>query len=255
MNQRQLVQTIDLEGSFNFRDLGGYETKSGRKVKSGILFRSGNLQNLTQNDIITLKKIGIRTIFDLRGSDEAKKHPTPKIPEVTNRHLPLIEIDRDAIRSPKDLADFSFQQEEDPGQVLIQLYRKVTKNVPVYKSILTTLLENPQAPILFHCMAGKDRTGVTAALTLHMLDVPEKLIFQDYLFTNQFIDALKTNLQVEKIQADKALIQAMLEARREYLQAFFDEIKSQFGSVDQYVKEAIGFTKNDVEMLKAHLLV
>ncbi len=254
MEKNIVVRTINLEGSFNFRDLGGYETLSGKKVKTGVLYRSGNLQNITDKDIEKIKQTGLKTIFDLRGSDEVKNYPTPSLSGIITKHVPLIEIDRDMVRQPKDLAKYA-ESLQDPGTILEKLYREVTKNTKVYKDFFATLLTDPKSPVLFHCMAGKDRTGVMAALTLHTLDVPDEFIFADYLYTNNFLDALRANLQPEAAQVDQALMQAMLEARREYLQAFFDEVQTQFGSVDQYIHEAIGLSKSDVETLRASLLV
>ncbi|RFA33200.1 hypothetical protein CAI16_15630 [Virgibacillus dokdonensis] len=254
MEKKITVRTIDLEGSFNFRDLGGYETRSGKRVKNGILYRSGNLQHITKNDIEKINQTGLKTIFDLRGSDEVKNYPTPSISGVTIKHMPLIEIDREMVRQPKDLQRFG-EHPQEPGMILEKLYREVTKNTNVYNTFFSALLTDPESPLLFHCMAGKDRTGVMAALTLYALDVPEELIFTDYLYTNNFLDILRANLQPESIQVNQAFMQAMLEARREYLQAFFDEVESQFGSVDQYINEGIGLSKSDLKTLQAALLV
>jgi protein-tyrosine phosphatase len=248
---------IILEGSFNFRDLGGYQTLEGYSVKRGQLFRSGNLSKLTESDLEIISQLGIKNICDLRREDEIGRHPDPTLAGAVWNHVP-VNSDRKVVSQVGDLGengpDFS-----KPGELLIFLNRKMAGYSGTYRRIFDILLTEPQAPMLFHCMAGKDRTGVVATLILSALGVSREVIEEDYLYTNTTLDRMKTHfagLQSNNNhkQVDQAVIDAMFEARLDYLHAFFDEVEKGFGSMNSYLTEAIGLADRDFHQLKSHLL-
>lgn len=174
---------IPLEGAFNFRDLGGYAGVDGRATRWGRLFRSDTLHELTPNDVDALRSKGLATIVDLRTSRElVRTGRGPLEPEpIYYRHLAVVrEGEGDAVVAPAprgdDLADRYLWYLEVGRQALVDAL---------------TLLGDPASfPLVFHCAAGKDRTGVLAALVLDILGVEREVIVADYLITAERMELI-----------------------------------------------------------------
>lgn len=254
----KVLQEVKLEGCFNFRDLGGYETVDGRQTKRGMLFRSGNLSRLTDKDIAVFQELGIKNICDLRDNDEVGKHPDPEIEGATWHHISMIN-DEEAVKQPGDVSSFESKlMGSKPGELLLELNREMVSNIEAVQKIFKILIDEPQSPMVFHCMAGKDRTGAVAALILSALGVPREVIEQDYLDTNLVLDEMQKGFKAIgytiPAHIDRDVVNAMYEARVEYIQAYFNEIESRYGSVDTYLMEALGLTNEDIAVLKNHLL-
>lgn len=255
---RQLSREVKLEGSFNFRDLGGYETTDGKRVKNGMLFRSGNLSRISEADKKRIRELGITNICDLRDNDEVNNHPDPELEGVTWNHIPLIK-DEEVVRQPGDLNQFETKLiNSKPGEMLLTLNREMISNTVEFSKIFQILIEKPTEPMLFHCMAGKDRTGVVAALLLSALRVPRQLIEEDYIYTNTVLEDIERGFTeigyILPSHIDQELVKAIYEARIEYIRAFFDEIEQQYGDVDIYLSKGIGLSDEDLTLLRSHLL-
>lgn len=236
---------LPLKSVFNFRDMGGYESKNGKHVKWGKLYRSSNLVNINEADAALLQKLHIKWICDLRSSSEVKAQPTPAIEGVLNKHIPIGTAKNEETKLP--VTDDKTIYEPLMGES----YRVFVQSVEGFKEIFTEVLEDAKAglPFVFHCTAGKDRTGVLGALLLTLLDVPEKTIFDDYAITNRYQDDILQEMGgivalfsngAEKI--DLETFRPMAEARPEYLEIAFDEMKKQYGSVANYLEKGIGIT-------------
>lgn len=246
---------IELEGSFNFRDMGGYPTIDGYHVKWGMLYRSGNLSGMTKADLEIVNQLGIKKICDLRAKDEINKYPDPILNGAAWNHVPVIQ-DEVKIKHVGDLV--SPYENGDLGGLLISLNREMVTYTETFQKVFKLLLDEPQNPFLFHCMAGKDRTGVVAALILSVLGVSRDIILEDYLFTNHSLEKIKANLLTSEShnlqQINQEVFDALLEARVEYINAFFDKLESTYLSIDSYIKEKISLTNADIALLKKHLL-
>lgn len=246
---------IELEGSFNFRDMGGYPTNDGYHVKWGMLFRSGNLSGMTEADMEIVNQLGIKKICDLRATDEINKHPDPEINGATWIHVPVIQ-DEVTIKHAGDLV--APYENGEPGGILVSINREMATYTEAFQKVFKVLLDKPEDPFLFHCMAGKDRTGVVAALILSVLGVPREIILEDYLFTNLSFEKIKANLLTSDShqlqQMNQEVLDALLEARLEYIEAFFDQLERTYLSVDSFIKWNIGLTNADIEKLKKNLL-
>ncbi|WP_209121621.1 tyrosine-protein phosphatase [Alkalihalobacillus sp. BA299] len=252
-------RVIPLEGTFNFRDLGGYPAADGRRVKWGKLFRAGNLSGMTEADLLLFKQLGIKRICDLRSEDEIKKHPDPVCEDTVWLHSPVIPDEVGTVRQVGDLAEArQLFSKSHPGEVLMAMNRQMASYVQSYRRVFAFLLEEPDAPFLFHCMAGKDRTGVVAALIFSILGVSRDVIIEDYLYTNCFVEEIKANLLNDELMShlpvDEEVIEALLEARLEYITAFFDEIETCHDSVEKYLQEKIGLAEEEIEKLRESLL-
>ncbi|MCU9614855.1 tyrosine-protein phosphatase [Caldibacillus lycopersici] len=255
---KNVLQVVPLEGCVNFRDLGGYMTKNGERVKSGMLFRSGNLSELTEADRSLLQQMGIQKILDLRGFDEIEKFPDPKINDCTWHHTPLFADGSELAQVDSDSSFADILRRTKPGELLLKKNQDMVTYKTSFQQIFQLLLDTPDSPTLFHCMAGKDRTGAIAALILAVLGVPRETIVEDYLYTNEVVDQL--NAHFDRIgyndlpNVEQAVIDALMEARKEYIDAFLDGIEITFGGIENYSKEVLNLSTEEITLLKQHLL-
>ena len=188
---------IPLEGVTNARDLGGYINRKRRRIKSGKLLRTGQLYTATERDIKTLREnYNVGTIIDFRSGYETILHSDPNISGAKYHNLPVLEFKRSEEEQEKLMKVYA---EKKYGKRLLTLAEAgITADTGVYarimfgesakaayKSFFELLLENDEEhSVLFHCTQGKDRTGIAAALLLTLLDIPEEVIMEDYLLTN-----------------------------------------------------------------------
>ncbi|GAE31421.1 tyrosine-protein phosphatase [Halalkalibacter hemicellulosilyticus] len=258
MNVQQPNRLIEFTGTFNFRDLGGYETTDGRRVKWGKIFRSGNISMLDEQDMRQVQQLGVTAICDLRADDELERFPTPFMEFIQLYHVPVIPSNgEEEYRQALDLTEEFVKRISKPGDLLTQLNEKMTDHTKAYRKVFDVLLEEEGA-VLFHCMAGKDRTGVMAALILSVLNVPREIIVEDYLYTNRSSDRLKQSLATHNHEhikkLDTKVVEAMLEARTEYIEAFFKKIDQDYGNVYKYMTNAIGLSEAEIQLLQEKLL-
>ena len=250
---------LPLQGAFNFRDLGGYETKDGRKVKWGKLYRSEELAGLTESDIDYLRHSGLKLVCDYRTDFEVKHKPNPEIAGARQVCLPVMQD------LAKDLNINEFFEVDDlsmlgkPGEYLVNMNKDFVTDNEAFVRFLQ-LAQNPEnLPLVNHCTAGKDRTGFASALLLLLLGVPEDTVMQDYLLSNGFREKLNQKMMAFlgaklKDEESKAILGAMFEARAEYLQTAIDEINYKYGSLEAYAERGLGFSKEQLEDIKALLL-
>lgn len=241
-------RVLPLEGALNFRDMGGYVTEDGRRVKWGTLFRSADLSRLSQTDLPYLKELGIQWICDLRTAEEVALSPSPQIGFERNENLSFM---------PTASPDLMAAMTDVTESMLVDMNRHMVSNTVLTATILQKLIEGGGAPALFHCAAGKDRTGFVSAVILQAMGVPRSTVLNDYALTNLFADRFKEHLRgasqshtpfMSKLTPEVA--QALMEARPAYLQASFDEIDARYGSFEQYWEQALGFTQADREKLQ-----
>ncbi|WP_376699121.1 tyrosine-protein phosphatase [Listeria booriae] len=251
-------RTIPLEGCFNFRDLGGYVNTAGKTVKWGKLYRSSLLTNITEKDKDTLEKLGVSWICDLRSTSEIAAKPTPALAHIKNRHIPIGTAKNESTESQKiDLPDDHRVYEPLMGES----YRVFVQSKDGFREIFNDIIEKEEVPFLFHCTAGKDRTGVLGALLLKLLDIPENTILADYELTNQYADNILGEMQglvnafsnSEK-KIDLENFRPMAEARPAYLEIAFDEMQKEYGSVEAYLEKGIGITPSEKAKFQTMML-
>lgn len=251
-------RTIPLEGCFNFRDLGGYVNTAGKTVKWGKLYRSSLLTNITEKDKDTLEKLGVSWICDLRSTSEIAAKPTPVLAHIKNRHIPIGTAKNESTESQKiDIPDDHRVYEPLMGES----YRVFVQSKDGFREIFNDIIEKEEVPFLFHCTAGKDRTGVLGALLLKLLDIPENTILADYELTNQYADNILGEMQglvnafsnSEK-KIDLENFRPMAEARPAYLEIAFDEMQKEYGSVDAYLEKGIGITPSEKAKFQTMML-
>lgn len=175
--------SVPLEGASNLRDLGGWRTAEGRRVRRGVVFRSASLATLTDADVDTVATLGLRTVCDLRGEREAATAPSRLPPGVERVLLP---IEPQVGGSIRDLLKREIATGEDVVGLMERAYLAYgTSHLFQYRALFDVLADGARQPVLFHCTAGKDRTGFGAALLLLALGADRATILADYVATDR----------------------------------------------------------------------
>jgi protein-tyrosine phosphatase len=237
-------RSLQLSGATNFRDLGGYAGQGGRTVRWRQLFRSDHLADLTTEDLLTIERLGVARVFDFRGKTERLAQACV-IPGAVVHSLA---IEPTVVQGLKILIDAGQLVTVDNAVGLMQqTYRDfVLDNSPRFAEFFGHLLAD-DAPLVFHCTAGKDRTGFAAALLLEALGVPRAVILQDYLLTNDFYQMPTAN----PVGLPQEVLNVLWRVQVNFLDAAFEAVDADFGSVPLYLKEALGIDAQAQERLVA----
>ncbi len=249
MDGSDFPYVVPLEGGSNFRDFGGYRAADGGTVRRGLVFRSAHLGGLTDADRAALGKLGVRTIVDLRGVNEAAETPHQiegLACKVVGAHIePQLGEQLRAGVENGTLTPFFVME------LLTDHYRDYPRRcAPGFRTLFTTLSDGAHRPLVFHCTAGKDRTGFASALLLTLLGVPWDDVMEDYLRTNE----LWTGHVGRYPELDLDTRAAIVEARRPYLEAAFAAVRDDYGSAETFAEKALGIDAAARERLKAELL-
>jgi protein-tyrosine phosphatase len=260
----QTDRTLSLKGACNFRDLGGYKTQDGRQLRQGILFRSGVLSYFKPSDMQVLSRLGIKTICDLRSSDEREKEPTEFPKEANILSWDMENSVADAIKKSGWEAPESARHAHE---ILLSSYQSIPYWLVPHLQGLFQCLATERVPLLFHCSAGKDRTGIVAAIVLHFLGVPREAILEDYELTNTAVDLEAFILENSRSKLGLAnevnpiyalsddIKKVMLSADREFLLAALAKIESDNGSIDNFVKKILKVDDTDKNKIREIVLV
>ncbi len=241
-------RVVKLDGSLNLRDIGGYATAEGRTTRWGRFFRSDSLHQLTNDDQAKLLALGISTIIDLRRPDEVERDPNLMAaqPTVHYFNLPILEA---AVSSP---TDHPLRNVTSLDQVYIGMLDFYQTRL---KAVFDQITASADAPILVHCTAGKDRTGIVIALLLDLVQVPTQTIIDDYALTEQLIAPLLETLRQRAILTGLDLDRhaRMLECRPELMQTTLAHLHTVYGGAESYLR-LIGLQGDQIAALKASLL-
>lgn len=226
-------RSVSLAGASNFRDLGGYRVADGRAVRWRTLFRSDHLAALTAHDAQVLQTLGVTRAFDFRGSGE-RAAAAYELPGVAQHPLP---IEPTVVQGLRALIEAGQAVTAERATVLMrQTYRNfVLHGSDRFAALFAQLLRSDQ-PLVFHCTAGKDRTGYAAALILHALGVPHEDVMRDYLLTN----ALYRLPAAPDSRAPREVLQVLWRVQPDFLDAAFDVIERDFGGIDRYLADRLG---------------
>ncbi|HEY1179908.1 MAG TPA: tyrosine-protein phosphatase [Phytomonospora sp.] len=255
---------IPLTGSPNVRDLGGYATGDGRTVAEGRLFRAGALNTLTDDDVTALAGLRLATVVDFRTPGEIHAAGPDRLPdglEVTA--LPVGGGDLDQYYN----AAFDAAERER----LLEGGRNVEALVSINRSFVADdaerarfgdavrlVAEAGSLPLLFHCTAGKDRTGWLAAIVLTVLGVDRESVMADYLLSNDYFlpagEKLLAKFAASGVEIDTELFRPLIEQRPAYLESAFAEAEVRFGSFDGFLHKGLDLDDATLDRLRAALL-
>lgn len=236
----------------NLRDLGGIKTICGKTVKRGRLYRSAELVGLNEDDLAFLKDNGIKQVIDFRTKSEISERPNDNIANINFKHIDIMgeKIDPNQINNW-----FENLSIESVRETMQKIYKDfVTSNG--YKEFLDDITKDIT---IFHCAAGKDRTGFAAALVLKILGVSDEDILTDYLKTNE--GRKEANKQIESKYREKGLSEDQLKAlslaysaEESFLQSSFDAIQEKYGDFDNFLKIEMQVTSEYIYNLKNLML-
>lgn len=266
--ERPQSQRIALENLRNTRDLGGLQTKNGSRIRSKALIRSGALSQASDRDITTLNDdYRVTTIIDLRSDEEREHRPDPleKFKSIRYRSIPL--LNGQAIGIARGSREQYIVEIEtiahDPIGAMIDIYPKIVLDEASehgFRDFFNELLQDSQGAILWHCSMGKDRVGLSTALLLNILGVPQNAIVSDYLATNTYLqgstqEMLNAIASLSIPENVKESIHVLNSVDVRFLHAAFDAIDAEYGSLDTYLVEALEVTQDKAKELQGKYLV
>jgi protein-tyrosine phosphatase len=253
---------LPFTGVKNFRDLGGYQTSSGRTIRWGVLYRSDSLHKLTDADLKRLASLSLDRIIDFRAEYEKAKEPDrlPANLGIRVVGIPILDSSTEIWRDSREQFIKDNLRNIDPAKYMTQTnVGLATRFTPQMRMFIYELLSANGQPVLFHCAAGKDRTGFAAAILLRILGVPQDLVMEDYLLSNQYyLSAYKWDLALLQLMKGKrfaAVVKGFLEVRPAYLSTAIEAIDYGYGSFENYARNGLGLTQKDIEQLKILYLV
>jgi protein-tyrosine phosphatase len=230
----QFERVLTFDGCFNLRDLGGYCTADGRWTRPQRLYRADGPHALTPNDIERLRSMGLVTIIDLRTPEEVVRGCySAVLPDVVEYHLPMVDVLPDANEVHAWV---------DPAVVALR-YREMLEGGAQAVAEVLAILSDPSAyPVMFHCSAGKDRTGIVAAVLLGLLNVPADTIIADYTLSGSSMHRLVEHYKrsyPDAIEQLSRLAPAIVAAHPQAIAGFIDSLRCDYGSFDGYA-DALG---------------
>ncbi len=252
-----------LSGAANFRDIGGYKTSDGHKIKPHIIYRSGELSGLTPSDQRALEALHIRYEIDLRTDKERTESPSrwgkgaPQVISVSvgeSRQSDPIKTVRNSAAELRDAAEAKRFMEQTTARIAIQGAGDIGE-------VIRALAKGDE-PALIHCTAGKDRTGVTVAVLMTLLGVSHDEVYREYMRSNESVDQQVERMKArEKTGASESLsslppevLRTMMGTQRSYMEAVFSAIDKEYGSFDAYTERALKVTPAQVHALRTNLL-
>ncbi|MFJ6757478.1 tyrosine-protein phosphatase [Streptomyces sp. NPDC091273] len=241
---------VKLDGAVNFRDAGGYRTTTGQWVKMGEIYRSDALNKLTANDLAKLERLRVKTVFDLRMQDERTKD-ADKVPAGATYVVADVFAGSGSFQTLPKTPDEAVKAMVDAEKAMVS----GDGGKKAYTQVFDGISDDHRRSVLFHCTAGKDRTGWANASLLTALGVPGETVMADYLASNDYRKAANDAVLSHLPPQQAAVYKPLLDVRPEYLNSGYDEVKAEYGSFDRYLKDGLGIDSRELRRLKKDLLV
>jgi protein-tyrosine phosphatase len=242
---------VHFEQAPNFRDLGGYPSTFGGSIRWGLVYRAAALHEMTPADIERLAELGIETVYDLRSDIEFDEHPDP-VPSI---NVPVL----GRFMAANERPDFAAMVEHGHG---FEFMRDMTVNMLHWGAIeigtvLTGLADTDRLPAVFHCTAGKDRTGIVAAILLEVLGVDRDTVLDDFQLTDQYRGPTDESAAFQRMLSHGMPPEAAagaLGAPREMMGDVLVELDERYGDAERYLVEHGGVASVTIDRLRANLL-
>ena len=261
---RQITQTgqsLGIKSVPNLRDLGGYQTSEGATVAGGLVYRSNQLHHISQGDMKQIADLNLKYVYDLRTYDEMKSRPEELPPTVSHVWLDVLADSPQAgpamleklMKDPKVAnAELGDGKAAEGFKNSYREFVSLPSAQREYRKLFLSLANENMLPALFHCTTGKDRTGWAAAAFLTLLGVPKDVVMEDYLRSNDYIIP-KYRKVIEGAVAsgiDEEIPLAILGVKEEYLEAGFEEMEKQYGTIEKYFSEGLGIDATEQKALR-----
>jgi protein-tyrosine phosphatase len=245
----------------NLRELGGYQTSDGATVAEGLVYRSNQLSGIGPDDMEEIAALGLKVDYDLRTSDEKDARPD-ELPEGVE--YVWLDVLADSPQAGPAMLEKLMEDPEQANAALgggqaakgfAESYREFV-SLPSAKAEFSKLYsglgDNEQLPALFHCTTGKDRTGWAAAALLSLLGVSRETIMEDYLRSNDYIIPMYQEVIDGFVAAggEESIPLAILGVKQEYLDSAFDEMETEYGTIEKYFSEGLGIGAEQQKALR-----
>lgn len=247
---------VPLTGTVNFRDIGGYHTSDGRRVRWGRVYRAGSLSQLTTDDHATLSAMGLRVVCDLRTQEESAQAPDVLPPDVAYVGLP-VQTSEPIARQIRSL----FRYRKQMHMAVIDAYTRlmVDGNPSVFAGLFESLADADALPLALHCAAGKDRTGIATAFLLDILGVPDAVILADYSLSNRYADVFRAHTEdmvrpLKRLGMGDSTLVPLFTADPATMAATLAHVRERYGSVEDYLTGAAGVAPETLYRVKQNLL-
>ena len=272
-SQPETHRFLDFKNIQNFRDLGGYRTVDNQQVKWGRLYRSAKLGDASDSDLQHLQRLELYQLIDFRSDQERAEEPD-RLPAEHRFKVSMYPFDPTSDPAQgAAMAQLNNQARHfeltalfsqfNVNDFMLEINRRMVsgEDAVVFRQFMQSILNADGKAVVWHCTAGKDRTGFAAAILLRVLGVPMDTVYQDYLLSNRareqsYKDEMTYALYwlMENKQTAGELLRLMGTVEKPWLQAAFDEIDKTYGSFDQYVQQFLQLSDADIAQLKAALL-
>ena len=232
----EMSRILPIKSAYNFRDLGGYKTSDGRRVKWRKLLRSSDFAKLSDEDKLFLEGLQLRHVIDLRSQPEVEllKDDVPQNVEVHNLYIDAGNLVPKFKKLMEDSELSENERFEEGMKLMKEMYRRLASDYSELFRKFFKIMQSDDSAKLFHCTAGKDRTGVSAALLLSALGVDRKTIYEDYLITNKALAGKYDDLMVYG-----KIASLFANVHEEFLDTFFNTIEEKFCSVEKYLTDEL----------------
>lgn len=247
-----------LSGTSNFRSLAGLPTADGRRIAGHVVLRSDQLDSLQSADWDVLASLGVKTVCDLRTAAERNRFPN-RLPEQGVRQIP-IELVGDVRSNPELIEPLRTRHGSEGAEAMMrQMYRQFPEALAPHLSTLFRLFRGDEVPVLVHCVVGKDRTGFTVAVILHALGVADEVVMADYLLSARIREIANEERRaatariihrITERHATDEMVDAILDARPEYLNAALDAVTERYGSMQDYLRVRAGLDERALGELR-----
>ncbi|KAL1946463.1 hypothetical protein VTO73DRAFT_14567 [Trametes versicolor] len=252
---------VSIGGVVNVRDLGHYPTHyPGLVTRPGIAYRAGEISHITPEGIQQLKELGITTVYDLRSDTEMVRYETP-IPSVDGVEIVHTPVFKTEDYSPEAMAKRFELYASGKTEAFMVLYSQILDSAgPAFGVVLRHIRDKPDSPCIFHCTAGKDRTGVLAALLLKLAGVDDETIARDYALTRVGREParemiMKRLSKVPYFATNTEAALNMFSSRAETMVAFLQMLQTRYGGVEGYLKDVVRLTDDDIATIRKNFLV
>lgn len=247
------TRNVNIPGVQNFRDMGGYSTAKKKKIRWGMLFRSGEMDNLGCSARKELTNIGIKTIVDLRSDGERREKELAVDSTINVIHIPIGAYNINEIL--RGLRDGEIRN-DSINNLMLRINRDlVTYYRTEYRKVFNVLLEKDNYPLVIYCSTGKGRTAIASALVLSVLGVNDDVMLYDYRLSNRYFDIPRsTSFGYSLSTKSQEAITTLFSARESFINAAIGQIEKNYGDMATYLERGLNITPDEVKQLKGILL-